>query len=73
MSGEPYIDGDTLDQCREAIRQGGKVHLLAGIVGCSPGHLATLLGEPQWKQIPASESKADEFDLFASERLDAVL
>lgn len=68
-----YIDADTLDQCFEAIRQGATVEALAGQLGCSPEHLARLLDLPQWKQVPASEPKPDEFDLFAADRLDAVL
>lgn len=68
-----YIDADTLDQCFEAIRQGATIETLAGQLGCNPEHLARLLDLPQWKQVPASEPKPDEFDLFASDRLDAVL
>jgi hypothetical protein len=65
-----YIDGDTLDQCREALRQGRTLDSLAGQLRCSPEHLAKLLGiSTAPKPIPA----ADEFDLFACDRLDAVL
>lgn len=66
-----YIDQDTLDQCREAMRQGVTLETLAGKLQCSPEHLANLLGLPQWKQIPQQAS--DEFDLFATDRLDSVL
>ncbi len=65
-----YIDGDTLDQCREALRQGRTLESLASQLRCSPEHLARLLGiSTAPKPIPA----ADEFDLFACDRLDAVL
>jgi hypothetical protein len=70
MSGTPYIDGATLDEAREAIRQGKKLEALAGILKCTPEHLARLLGiSTAPKRIPAT----DEFDLFAADRLEGVL
>jgi hypothetical protein len=73
VSGTPYIDADTLDQCFEAIRQGATITTLAGQLSCSPEHLARLLDLPQWKQVPASETNPDEFDLFAADRLEGML
>ena len=65
-----YIDGDTLDQCREALRQGRTLESLASQLRCSPEHLARLLGISTGpKPIPAT----DEFDLFAADRLEGVL
>ena len=65
-----YIDGDTLDQCREALRQGRTLDSLAGQLRCSPEHLAKLLGiSTAPKPIPTT----DEFDLFAVDRLEGVL
>ena len=43
---EPYIDGSTLDQCREALRQGKQLDELAGKLRCDVAHLARLLGLP---------------------------
>ncbi len=71
MSGQPYIDQSTLDEAREAHRQGVPLSVLAGKLHCSPEHLASLLGLPQWKQVPAADDAA--VDLWASDRLDAVL
>lgn len=70
MTSAPYIDGDTLAEAREALRNGQSVESLAGKLSCSPEHLAGLLGLPQLREIPAD----DDVDLFApAERLDAML
>lgn len=69
MSGTPYIDQDTLDECREALRQGSTLDFLAGQMRMTPDTLANLLGIPQWKQIPVEP----ETDLFALDRLEDVL
>ncbi len=66
----PYIDASTLDECREARRQGRTLEYLAGQLQCEPEHLATLLGEPAWKSEPSFD---DGFDLWSADRLDAVL
>ena len=42
----PYIDGTTLDECREALRQGKQLDELAGKLRCDVAHLARLLGLP---------------------------
>jgi hypothetical protein len=69
----PYRDADQIAEVSEFLRNGGDEQRAAAYLQVSVEDLATLLGEPQWKQIPASEPKADEFDLFAAERLDGVL
>ena len=69
----PYIPADIIDEAKDRRRQGDSLEGLASRIGVSPEDLATLLGEPQWKQIPASEPNATEFDLFAADRLDGVL
>jgi hypothetical protein len=70
MSNQPYIGQDILDQAAEALRQGKKLEALAGILKCSPEHLANLLGiAAAPKPVPAN----DEFDLWAVEALNAVL
>jgi hypothetical protein len=65
-----YFDGATLDEAREAIRQGCTVQSIAGKLGCSPEHLARLLGIAA---APKPVPENDEFDLWAVERLQEVL
>ena len=65
---EPYIDGSTLDQCREALRQGKQLDELAGKLRCDVAHLARLLGLPTVKPVPTTEP-----DLWRTEELNAVL
>ena len=67
----PYIDASTLDECKEAIRNGRKLEFLAGQLRCEPEHLANLLGLPAWRAVPTTLT--DEFDLFATDKLDAQL
>ena len=52
---EPYIDGSTLDECREALRQGKQLDELAGKLHCDPDHLARMLGLPALKPVPTDE------------------
>ena len=52
MSGQPYIDGATLDEARELRHQGHSLASLASRLGIDPEALGTLLGEPAWKEIP---------------------
>ena len=44
MSGTPYIDGDTLNEAREAIRRGASLESVAGRLKTTPEPLAQLLG-----------------------------
>jgi hypothetical protein len=57
MSGT-YIDGDTLDDIRNAHACGISLELLAAQVGVSEDELRRLLGLPAWKQLP----QQNEFD-----------
>jgi hypothetical protein len=68
----PYVPADIIDEARDRRRQGDSLESLASRIGVSPEDLATLLGEPTWKQIPKDTSSTD-FDLFAADRLDGVL
>jgi hypothetical protein len=68
----PYVPADIIDEARDRRRQGDSLEGLAGRIGISPEDLATLLGEPQWLQLQPQQT-ADDFDLFASDRLDGVL
>jgi len=49
MSGTPYIDGATLAECREAIRQGVPIDTLASRLGVTVAELQQAIGEPSWK------------------------
>jgi len=72
MSGTNYLDGDTLAQCREAIRQGSRIIDLAARLGVNPSHLARMLGMPVIQPVPAAADQ--DGDLFeGSERLQEVL
>jgi hypothetical protein len=72
MSGTPCIDGPTLDEAREAHRQGVPLATLAGKLRCDTDHLTRLLGLPQWRQVPADVPDGC-VDLWRADRLDAVL
>ena len=72
MSGQPYIDQDTRDEIQRAADSGKSREYLAGHFGVTVEELCRLMGWPQWKQAPAATNGA-EFDLFAVDRLDAVL
>lgn len=67
MSGTPYIDGSTLDEAREAHRQGVPLNVLAGRLQCDEDHLRRLLRLPQWKPEPIV---SDACDLWAADALD---
>ena len=69
MSGQLYIDQDTLDDIRNAHAMGVPLQRLAAQVGVSEDDLRRLLGLPAWKQLP----QQPELDLWAVDRLDAVL
>jgi hypothetical protein len=69
----PYVPADIIDEARDRRRQGDSLVSLASRIGINPDDLATLLGEPAWKQIPDSESQNDSCDLWASDALDRVL
>ncbi len=58
MSGQPYIDQDTLDDIRNAHACGIPLERLAAQVGVSEDELRRLLGLPAWKQLP----QQNEFD-----------
>lgn len=65
-----YIDGATLDEAREALRQGQSLESLAGKLNCSPEPLARLLGLPALQPVPQDQ----DCDLWAAdERLASVL
>lgn len=68
----PYLDQDTRDEIQRAADSGKQRNVIAGQIGISVEDLCRLMGWPQWAQIPTDDTDAT-FDLFACERLDAVL
>jgi hypothetical protein len=69
----PYVPADIIEEARDRRRQGDSLQVLASRIGINPEDLATLLGEPVWKQIPDSEPVADGCDLWAADKLNEVL
>jgi hypothetical protein len=69
----PYRDADQIAEVSEFLRNGGDEQRAAAYLQVSVEDLPSMLGEPQWKHVPASGPNADEFDLFAADRLDGVL
>jgi hypothetical protein len=64
----PYVDGDTLEQCRDLLRQGQRLETLAGRLRIDPAALQALLDNGQtMRRIP----DAAEVDLWRD--ADAVL
>jgi hypothetical protein len=68
---DPYIAQDILDQAAEAIRQGRRLEDLAGVLKCTPEHLARLLNLPSLKPVPTNQDQ--DFDLWAVDRAKEVL
>ena len=68
MSGTPYIDGDTIDLCHAALRDGRTLDDLAGRLHFDLPTLARLLGLPTDRPVVT-----DEPDLWRSDELDGVL
>ena len=69
---DPYLDGDVLDECREAHRQGKTLDFVAGRLHCSQSHLASLLGLPALQPVPTDDQDQD-FDLWAFDDSKEVL
>jgi len=59
-----YLDGDTIGQCRDAIRQGQSVESLAGRLGVEPAELQSLLGLPGAQRMRTLPAGGD-VDLWA--------
>ena len=66
----PYIDADKIAEAIEARRHGANDDRIAAYLRCRVEDLPQLLGLPSTK--PAQQ-QSEEFDLFAADRLDAVL
>lgn len=68
MSGT-YLDGDTLAQCHQALRDGKTIEHLAGRLHIDPAHLARMLGLPTLRPVPTT----DEADLWRVPELESQL
>ena len=64
-----YIDGATIDDCKNALRQGATLQTLGERLGIDPAELARLIGVPVIVAVPVT----DEPDLWRSDELDGVL
>ena len=70
MSGVNYLDGDTADQCHQALRDGRTLEDVAGRLHMDTELLGRLL------QLPTVQSDVAQPDpnyLWSADRLDAVL
>lgn len=67
-----YIDGSTVDECRDLLARGERLEVLASRLRISPDDLARLLG---LHDQPRGRNAADkgELDLWAADRLEGVL
>ncbi len=68
---DPYIGQDILDQAAEALRQGRRLEDLAGVLKCTPEHLAKLLGITQAKPVRGDTESG--VDLWRVDDLNARL
>ena len=65
----PYLSGDDCDEIERAKANGKTDDQIAGHYKITPDELCRLM---EWPSKPAQQ-QTTEFDLFACERLDAVL
>ena len=67
-----YLDGSTVEQCRDLLARGERLEVLAVRLRVSPDDLARLLG---LHHQPRGRAAADsgEVDLWGGERLEGVL
>jgi hypothetical protein len=65
-----YIDGDTLEDARDAYLHGVPIGFIAARLGTSADKLIDQLGVPRRSSVPELDQ---EIDLFATDRLEAVL
>lgn len=50
-----YIDSDLEAEIRSALRDGIPLEHLAGTLGIDATELRRLIGEPQWRDVPADD------------------
>lgn len=69
-----YIDQSTRDENDEAKRQGVPVPRIAELRHMEVSELCSLMGWPQWQEVPTSITAAQPADyLWSVEKLDGVL
>ena len=66
-----YLDGSTVEQCRDLLARGERLETLAGRLRISPDDLAKLLGLPADQSRGRADAGCNEVDLWAS--ADSVL
>ena len=64
-----YLDGSTLDECIEAMREGGTLDDPAGLLHVDTEYLGRLLQLPTAKPVQATT----ESDLWRTDELNGVL
>lgn len=67
MSGTPYLDGDTLEEARNAHRQGITLAAVASQLQCDEWYLANLLGLPQRRQTQGQDPDCEPMDLLRAD------
>ena len=65
-----YLDQSTVDEAREAYRNNIPLDRIAGHLGITVAELRRVLELPA---LQPAQQQLEEFDLFACDRLDAVL
>ena len=69
-----YLDGDERRENDEAKRQGVPVPRIAELRHMEVSELCSLMGWPQWQEIPAANMVEQPADyLWSTDRLDGVL
>jgi hypothetical protein len=68
-----YIDGSTVDECRDLLQRGERLEVLAVRLRVSPDDLARLLGLHHQPRGRAAAAGDDDVDLWAGERLQGGL
>jgi hypothetical protein len=69
-----YLDGSTVDECRDLLRRGVGLEILAGRLRIRPEELAKLLGlAADQSRGRAAAAGDDDVDLWAGEQLQGVL
>ena len=66
----PYIPGHIIGELKDLRRQGKSDAELAALLHVEESDIPQLLGAPAWKPIPPTDA---DFDLFATDALDALL
>lgn len=63
-----YLNGDQVEEIREAIRRGVQLDAISQKLGVDPDELARLIGLPSWRSVPQT-SNDSRIDLWAGENV----